>query len=424
MASLEVMPLLGNFQTYTLNMPSGMGTLDTGTATVNEAFNSEWPTTFPFYIEIWTASSYVSTREIVRVSGYSSPSRQFTWDQRHLGSTTVYNHPDGSICRIVITKEHLHTAYRNITAVNAEVTTATSNIATLTSNLASLQSQGNVVTTGVITTGEAYPDVTTANGITGPTYLVMRSDGKFWRGSASDTTAHDVFAFAFPGETSSGADQTKRVYLGGLIPGFTGLVKTAFYFPDTATPGGLNSSVGTNWKEVGRAAVNTTSLLMSPGGRNSQNHQAAGTTGTNTANAGTASTLARSDHEHKVFSHIPWITGPTPATGDNYAYVLNKWGMAVDIVGTEVYTKTAGSTATVCDVQWTTRASYLAGTAVWASIYSAQPTLSGGVVITNSGTLSKTTWNADEMLRFNITSVGTGVGAVGLQLTIKAKNTN
>lgn len=317
MATLPTLARVGNFQSYTLNMPGGMTTASTGTATVNETFTSEWPTTFPFYIEIWdTDATYAGTKEIVRVSGYNGPAKQFNWDTRALGGTSVFNHVNGSICRIVVVADLINNIELAIEAVNTEVIAATSGVSTLTSGLATTNS--NLTTTNSNATALAAR-VTTVEGKIAPT---------------------------------------------------------------------------------------------------------AGTTGTSPTNNGTSTFTARLDHEHKVVNLIPWITSAAPATGDNSAYLINKWGYDVDITTVEFYTKTAGSTSTVGNVYFATRANYAAGTPGWASIFSAAPTLGAGVLITNSATVSHATWAVDEILKFELTSVGTGVGVVGLQLRIKAKNTN
>lgn len=311
------MPRVGNFQTYTLNMPGNMGTASSGTATVNEAFNAEWPSIFPIYMEVWdTNDTYAGTREIIRVVSSNGPARQFNWDQRNLGGTTIYNHANGSICRIVIVGEHLNNAYTNIEAINTELIAATSAVTSLT--------------TGLATTNT---NLTTTN--TNATALAAR--------------------------------------------------------------------------------VTTVESKIAP---------TVGTTGTNPANNGVSTFTARLDHEHKVVSHIPWITGVTPTTGDNSAYLINKWGYDVEILGVEFYTKVAGSSSTIGQIYYATRTNYALGTPSWASIFSVAPTLGSGVLITNTATISHPVWANGEMLKFETPTVGTGVGTVGLQLTIKAKNTN
>lgn len=294
-----------------------MGTASSGTATVNEAFNAQWPSTFPIYLEIWdTNETFAGTREIIRVVSSNGPARQFNWDARALGGTTVYNHINGAICRIIIVGEHLNNAYTNIEAVNTEVTAATSAITSLTSNLAT-------VTTNLTTTNTNVTNLTTR--------------------------------------------------------------------------------------------VTTIETKIAP---------AAGTSGTNPANNGVSTSVARLDHEHKIISHIPWVTGAAPTTGDNSAYLINKWGYDVDILGVEFYTKAAGSSSTIGQVYYATRTNYASGVPSWTSIFSAPPTLSAGVLITNTATLSRTNWANGEMLKFEVATVGTGVGMLGLQLTLKAKNTN
>lgn len=317
MADLLLMPRVGNFQSYTLNMVGGMGTASSGTATVNEAFTSQWPSTFPIYIEIWdTDETYAGTREIIRVVSSNGPARQFNWDQRNLGGTSIYNHANGSKCRIVIVGEHLNNAYTNIEAINTELIAATSAVTSLTSGLATTNT--NLTTTN--------------SNVTALTTRVTTVEGK-------------------------------------IAP-------------------------------------------------------TAGTIGTNPANNGVSTFTARLDHEHKVVSHIPWITGASPTTGDNSAYLINKWGYDVEILGVEFYTKTAGSSSTIGQVYWATRTNYASGVPSWASIFSSPPTLGSGVLITNTATISHPTWANGEMLKFEIATVGSGVGTVGLQLTIKAKNTN
>lgn len=413
-----------DFNTYTLASSTGT---ETGTWTLVEAFASNFPTEFPIIAEAYSSdpSLYPASREIVIITGNSIPSRQLTVSTRGVSPTSAYNHLAGSYVRLLLTA----TAWNNIIdEIRTVRTLAESKLNQSTYN--TLLSQGNIPNTSLMTTGEAYSATTTANGITGPTVLYRAtSDGRLYRLSAAVSPQQLMDNVYLAAEASTGAGESKRVYHApSIVSGWTGLsMNVGAYYPDTATPGGLSTSVGAGWKQI-IEPLSTTVARLKDSGRNSQNHTTAGSAGTNAFNNGTATTLARSDHEHKVLMQwTPIIQAPT--SGANSFYYVNKTGLTMDILSLyAVVNGTVGTTQTTAILQKASQASIDAGSPSWSTLTSPNLTIdanewSSETAATPVGLSGATLANGEHM-RIQISTAGTGLGDTQFFLVMKCKNTN
>lgn len=414
-----------NFQNYyTLDMGGGTGT-GTGTWIVNESLSS-FPTEFPVILEVWdTDPTFSSTVELVTCSAANVGSKQLTISARGVDGTSPYNHANGSKVAINIVGVVHNNIVDSLTQAIADIATKVS-----TTTFNTLIAEGNVAHTSVMTTGEAYSATTTANGITGPTVLYRASsDGRLYRlhAAVSPQQLMDNVFLAY--EASTGAGESRRVYhAGSIVGGWTGLnMNVIAYYPDTAVPGGLNTSVGSGWKQI-IEPISTTSARLKDSGRNSQNHTTAGTSGTNAFNNGTATTLARSDHEHKVFYHFtPVVQSPT--SGSTSVLFANKTSLTFDVVS--FYAMTTGSvggTTTTISLEKMAQSTVDGAFTPWTTITSPNLTIDASERSSNTAAtpvgFSDPTLAPGEHLRMNIITAGSSIGDIQGFVVLKLKNTN
>lgn len=414
-----------NFQNYyTLDMGGGTGT-GTGTWTVNESLSS-FPTDFPVVLEVWdTDPTFSSTVELVTCSGANVGAKQLTISARGVDGTSPYNHANGSKVAINIVGIVHNNMVDSVTQAIADIATK---VDTTTYN--TLLAQGNVAHTSVMTTGEAYSATTTANGITGPTVLYRAtSDGRLYRlhAAVSPQQLMDNVYLAY--EASTGAAESRRVYhAGSIVSGWTGLsMNVLAYYPDTAIPGGLNTSVGAGWKQI-IEPLSTTVARLKDSGRNSQNHTTAGSAGTAAFNAGTASTLARSDHEHKIFYEFTPIV-QAPSSGSTSILYANKTGLTYDIVSFYAMTTgSVGTTLTTISLEKMSQATVDGAFTPWTTITSPNLTIDANERSSNTAAtpvaFSDPTLANGEHLRMNIITAGSGIGDIQGFVVLKLKNTN
>lgn len=417
-----------NFQNYyTIDMAGGTGTSPTFTMTVTESLAS-FPTTFPVLLEVWdTDLTFAATVEFMICTGANVIAKQLTISSRGVDGTSIYDHINGSKVAIniaaLIQNNMVDTINQLITDVAARVTTTTYN---------TLIAQGNVPLTAQVTTAEAYPATTTdPNGggsgisVTGPTLLIHPEGGaKRPDPSISAEGGADSLCVAY--EASTGAAETKRVYLpGSIVTGFTGLVEGAFYFPSAAVFGGWSRSLGNYWRLGGKALSTSTMLILE--GRSTRNLTDRGTTGTSSFNLGTSGTASRSDHEHKVPAQWTPIL-QAPFTGQTSIWFANKTGLTYDVVGAyAVCNGTVGTTATTIRFEKTTQTDIDGAASGWATMMSTVLTIDGTERSSNTATapvFSTTTIAPNEHVRAIVIGAGTGVGDIQLFLALKIKNTN
>lgn len=230
-------------------------------------------------------------------------------------------------------------------------------------------------------------------------------------------------------EESTGAGESRRVYHApSIVSGWTGLsMNVLAYYPDTATPGGLNTSVGSGWKQI-IEPLSTTVARLKDSGRNSQNHTTAGSAGTAAFNAGTASTLARSDHEHKVFYEFTPIV-QSPSSGSTSILYANKTGLTYDIVSFYAMTTgSVGTTLTTISLEKMSQATVDGAFTPWTTITSPNLTIDANERSSNTAAtpvaFSDPTLANGEHLRMNIITAGSGIGDIQGFVVLKLKNTN
>lgn len=414
---------IANFQDYTIIAPTGTTTADGITLSVNQA-----TTTFPVAtvsnpvrVMVYDPSNEASTREFMDITNKNDSTRALTVGARHLEGTLAIDHLNGHRLRVVLSSGLLQ-----------QIATALSDLAVAVNALQDMSSP-----TITVTAGEVYSATTTdPNGsgtglsVTGPTLLYQASGtGKVLRSSTAAEESGGLEKYGVAAGASAGDGSIVQMYKPGtVVTGFTGLIPGQRYFPSAAVDGGWSTSFGTHWRIVGHAISATTMLLIE--GKSSASLSAIGTPGTLPTNNGTNTRAARLDHEHRVINMVPWSTVDPPTTGDKQVPIIQGWPYAVEIFGFEFSTITAGSSVTIADVTWKTKANYYANTGSWVSIFNTPPQLGAGVrgVSSNStsfaGGIATFAWSPDVVLKFELTTVGTGVGRCAMQLKLKAKNTN
>jgi hypothetical protein len=422
------MYVVKNFQNYyTLDMPGGTTTSPTFIMTVTESLTS-FPTTFPVLLEVWdTDETFAATVEFMICTGANVIAKQLTISTRGVDDTSIYNHINGSKVAINIAALNTNNMINNIDHVNTEVGTK---LATATYN--TLLLQGNVPLTTLVTTAEAYPATSTdPNGggaglsITGPT-LLIHPEGGAKRPDASVSAEGGAENLCVAYEASTGAAETKRVYLpGSIVSGFTGLVEGAFYFPSGVVVGAWSRTIGNYWRIAGRATSSTTMLILE--GRSSRNLTDRGTGGTSLFNNGTLGTAARSDHEHKI--SVQWTPIlQAPFTGQTSIWFANKTTLTYDIITAyAVCNGVLGSTATTLRIEKTSQTDIDGAASGWASIMSTVITIDASERSSNTATapvFSTSTIAPGEHVRVYVIGAGTGVGDIQVFLSMKIKNTN
>jgi hypothetical protein len=108
----------------------------------------------------------------------------------------------------------------------------------------------------IVTTDYTYGETITA----GQVLYLKTSDSKWYLASAA-TAATAFLAFGIALDAGGAADTGKRVQIGGLVTGLTGLTLGYVYLSDT--PGAFATSAGTQSKVLGYA-LKTTDLLLYP----------------------------------------------------------------------------------------------------------------------------------------------------------------
>lgn len=413
-----------NFSTFTLLAPGGTG-IGTGLVTVNESL-SGFTATFPLRAEIYDSdATFSSTKEIIELNSVNTLTNQFNMSARGQEGTVAATHPTGAKLRLTITQDVINNMIDEINnrALQSSLNTTNTNITNLTT-------QGNIPVTAVITSGEAYPATVTANGVTGPTLLYLNpTDQRYYRASGSLALFSYLDNLALAFEASTGAGESHRVYLpGSIVSGFTGLsLATPAYYPDTGTPGGLNTVQGTFWVDVIRPLSATTAFFIDSG-RNNLNYSNAGSAGTSSFNNGTSNFAARYDHEHKIYYEFCPIL-ISPVVGQTTKWFANKTPLTYDIDSFYAVTDGAVSSAsnTYIRLEKTSQADIDSTASGWTTMFSSDPyiainqrssTSSGG------GVFSSTTLAPGEHLRARITTLGAGIGDISIVVVMKLKNTN
>lgn len=412
-----------NFIEYTIVAPSGTGIGAGIDVTVVEDITN-FPTASvsdPVTILAFDPNNEAATRELIEVTNKNNSLHTLRWATRGVDGSLPVDHLNNQKIRIVLNRR-----------IIVQMKTA---ILALESAVAALQASSSPTVT--VTAGEVFSATTTdPNGsgvglpVTGPTLIYQaQATGKVLRSSTAAEESGGLETYGVAAGASAGDGSSIQMYKpGSIISGFTGLIPGKRYFPSSAVDGGWSITPGVHWRHVGHALTSTTMLAVE--GKTSASLSAVGVTGTNPYNNGTSTRAARLDHEHMIVSLIPWQSTDPPTTGDKHVNVFQKWPFDVLITGFEFFTKTAGSTTTIGNVYWKTKTNFVNNTGSWVSIFNTPPQLASSVKSVSSSPTSFAggnptfTWSPDIVLKFELDAVGTGAGACGMQLNLKAKNTN
>jgi hypothetical protein len=149
----------------------------------------------------------------------------------------------------------------------------------------------------------------------------------------------------------------------------------------------------------------------------------AGSSGTAAYNAGTATTAARSDHEHMVLYALQWFFPGTVVAGVQTARGLIPEGVeGCSLTNSRISVNTTGSTSSTYNIQRCTTAA--GDCTATSNIYSSNVTLNSSTQSVAGGTPDTTTVTAGDAFKVNLVSVGTGLGDVTVALNYKCKNNN
>lgn len=152
---------------------------------------------------------------------------------------------------------------------------------------------------------------------------------------------------------------------------------------------------------------------------------ASGTAGAGPSQAGTASTAARSDHDHRSFATLTWYFPGTPATGVSPMILAVPQGIVNGtILGMQVTVSTTSASSSSFNLQRCT-AGCTGASPTFSNIYSSDNTLSASTSEADFGSTNLTpTLNAKDQFKANLVSIGSGLANVTITLTYKYDTTN
>lgn len=149
----------------------------------------------------------------------------------------------------------------------------------------------------------------------------------------------------------------------------------------------------------------------------------AGSAGISAYNAGTATTLARSDHTHRGFMSLSWHFPGSVVAGVQNARALVPEGVtSCALTNARITANTTASGSSTWNIQRCTGGA--GNCSSTANIYSSNVTLSASTESVAGGTPNTTTVTAGDAFRVNLVSVGSGLADVTVTMTCKCENTN
>jgi hypothetical protein len=187
---------------------------------------------------------------------------------------------------------------------------------------------------------------------------------------------------------------------------------------DNSTPAAPSDGINVRWQKDTGTPNNLSANVPTTSG---------GSAGTAAFNVGTASTVARSDHEHRTFSQLVWFFPGAPSTGVQTAVGTLPDGIgSPDITDMRVTVNTTSASSSTFNIQRCT-ASCTGTSPTFADIYSTNLTLSA-----NTRTAAKAAapnqnvsgLAAGDQFKINIATLGSGAQDVTLTMTFRMKNTN
>jgi hypothetical protein len=150
-----------------------------------------------------------------------------------------------------------------------------------------------------------------------------------------------------------------------------------------------------------------------------------GSAGVGPSKAGTASTAARSDHDHRSFATLTWYFPGTPSTGVSPMILAVPQSIANGtILGMQVTVSTTSASSSSFNLQRCT-ASCTGTSPTFSNIYSSDNALSANTSEADFGTTNLTaTLNAKDQFKANLVTIGSGLANVTITLTYKYDTAN
>lgn len=153
----------------------------------------------------------------------------------------------------------------------------------------------------------------------------------------------------------------------------------------------------------------------------------AGSAGTAAVNAGTASTAARSDHEHNTFLQLSWYFPGTPSAAVQTAVGVFLEGVSgISITDMRVTVNTTSASSSAVNIQRCT-ASCTGTSPTFAAIYSADLSLGANTRTAAKGSAPNQNVSGlagGDQFKVNLVTVGASLADVTVTMTYKVKNTN
>ena len=191
---------------------------------------------------------------------------------------------------------------------------------------------------------------------------------------------------------------------------------TGFRVNGGAASGNVLRGDGTNFVSATLACADVT---------NCPSLAASGTAGVGPSEAGTASTAARSDHDHRSFHTLTWYFPGTPSTGVSPMILAVPQGIVNGtITGMQVTVATTSASASTFNLQRCT-AGCTGTSPTFSNIYSSDNTLVANTSEADFGATNlTTTLNAKDQFKANLVSIGSGLANITITLTYKYDTTN
>jgi hypothetical protein len=191
---------------------------------------------------------------------------------------------------------------------------------------------------------------------------------------------------------------------------------TGFRIAGGASSGNVLRGNGTNFVSAALACADVT---------NCSALAASGTAGVGPSKAGTASTAARSDHDHRSYATLTWYFPGTPSTGVSPMILAVPQGIVNGtITGMQVTVSTTSASSSSFNLQRCT-ANCTGTSPTFSNIYSSDNTLSANTSEADFGATNlTTTLNAKDQFKANLVTIGSGLASVTITLTYKYDTTN
>jgi hypothetical protein len=287
---------------------------------------------------------------------------------------------------------------------------------------------GDITAIGDVATGAAF----TSDGTAGTSLYFYDTDGRgqltlanlaqaatWYLPNASGTiiTTGNLTSITTTGTIGTGTWQGSVV--GGTYGG-TGVNNGA----STITIGGNVTFTG-GFTTAITVTGNTTVTFPTSGTLSTLALIAAGSNGTEAANAGDNTTAARSDHEHYIYRDLVWFYAGAIATGDPAIYIrLDEAGAAGDILSAYAILGTPGTSTSTIDILTCTQAN-IDGTPSWTTIFTNKLLFDANEKSTNTAStaasLNVTQWAANDHFRINVDTAGTDAANLTVKLKVRVK---